>query len=182
MESLVALNCSIFSSTLLSSTLGSLNPFSEGGLELCSTLLSSALGSLNPFSEGGLEKDTLPDTELTLNGESGKLLGVVDWDIFGRGLDEAPRTLEACVRRLYVLRMMSRMVRIIMMPMTMTAIMAPELWTRICSLDLVTVVVFAVVVLIAGETVEVCMFGNSQVSEAGPGQWLCSLSVSLRGA
>lgn len=30
-EPLVALNCSIFSSTLLSSTLGSLNPFSEGG-------------------------------------------------------------------------------------------------------------------------------------------------------
>lgn len=85
---------------------------------------------------------------------------MVVWDNLGRGLDEAPRTLEACVRRLYVLRMRSRTVRIIMMPMTMTAIIAPELWIRICSLDLVTVVVFAVVVLIAGETVEVCIFGN----------------------
>lgn len=163
MEPLVALNCSIFSSTLLSSALGSLKPFSDGGLEWSSTLLSSALGSLNPFSEGGFEKETLPDTELTLTGDRGMLVCVVDCDIFlGRGLDDAPRTLEACVCRLYVLRMMSRMVRIIMMPMTMTAIIAPELWMRICSLDLVTVVVLAVVVvLIAGESVEVCIFSNS---------------------
>lgn len=159
-DPLVALNCSMFSSTLLSSTRGSLKPFSEGGLEPSSALLSSARGSLNPFSEGGLEKEMLPDTELTPTGDRGRLLCVVDWDILGRGLDEAPRTLETCVRRLYVLRMMSRTVRIMMMPMTMIAIMAPELWIRICSLDLVTVVVLKVVVLIAGETVEACIFGN----------------------
>lgn len=73
-DPLVALNCSIFSSTLLSSTLGSLKAFSEGGLELSSALLNSALGSLNPFSEGGLEKEMLPDTELIPTGVRGILL------------------------------------------------------------------------------------------------------------
>lgn len=163
-DPLVALNCSSFSSTLLSSALGSLNPFSEGGFELDSTLLSSALGMWKPFSEGGLEKETLPEMELMPIGVRGVLLllllMVLDCDnSFCRGLEDAPRTLEACVLRLYVLRTMSRKARIIMMPMTIMAIMAPELWMRICSLDLVTVVVFAVVVVfIAGESVEACIF------------------------
>lgn len=155
----MALTCSTLSSTLLSSTRGSLKPFSEGGLELDSTLLSSARGMWKPFSEGGLERERLPDTVLMPTGVRGRLLGLVDWESFFRGLDDAPRTLETCVLRLYVLRTMSRKARIIMMPMTIIAIIAPELWIRICSLDLVTVVVFAVVVmLIAGESVEVCIF------------------------
>lgn len=58
---------------------------------------------------------------------------------------------------------MSRKARIIIMPMTITAIMAPELWMRICSLDLVTVVVLAaVVVFIAGESVDACIFLATQ--------------------
>lgn len=160
-DPLVALNCSMFSSTLLSSTLGSLNPFSEGGFEPDSTLLSSALGRWKPFSEGGLEKERLPEMELMPMGVRGVLLllAFVVCESFLRGFEDAPRTLEACVLRLYVLRTMSRKARIIMMPMTITAIMAPELWMRICSLDLVTVVVFAVVVVfIAGDSVEACIF------------------------
>lgn len=132
-DPLVALNCSMFSSTLL----------------------SSALGRMKPFSEGGLEKDMLPDTELMPTGVRGMWDWTVDWDILGRGLVEAPSTLETCVLRLYVLRMMRRAVRIMMIPTTMTAIMAPELWMRTCSLDLVMVVVLAAVVLVTGDTVDI---------------------------
>lgn len=128
-----------------------------------STELSSALGGCRPFSDAGLELEMLPDTEGSPNVFIGMLLGIVDCETFGRGLEPplAPRTRDACVRLLYVFRMMSRIARMMMMPMTMTAIIAPELWISICSLDFVTVVVFdGRVVLVTGEEVEACIFSN----------------------
>lgn len=130
-----------------------------------STLFSSVVGSWKPFSEAGSELVMLPDTELTPMVLSGTLLWPVDCDIFGRGLEPplAPRTLDACVRLLYVFRMMRRMARMMMIPMTMTAIIAPELWMSICSFVFVTAVVFeGTVVLVTGETVEACIFSNNQ--------------------
>lgn len=41
----------------------------------------------------------------------------------------------------------------------MTAIIAPELWMSICSLDFV--VFEGIVVLVTGETVEACIFSNN---------------------
>lgn len=65
-----------------------------------STLITSILGSWKPFSEAGFKLEMLPDTELTPMVLSGMLLGTVDCDIFGRGLEAplAPRTLDTCVR------------------------------------------------------------------------------------
>lgn len=49
-----------------------------------------------------------------------------------------------------------------MIPMTMTAIIAPELWMSICSFVFVTEVVFeGTVVLVTGETVVDCIFSNN---------------------
>lgn len=132
-------------------------------MRFASELVSSALGSWKLFSEAGFELEMLPDTELTPMVLSGMLLWTVDWDIFGRGLEPplAPRTLAACVRLLYVFRMMRRMARMMMRPMTMTAIIAPELWMSICSFVFVTAVVFeGTVVLVTGETVVDCIFSN----------------------
>lgn len=124
-----------------------------------SRLFSSTRGSRNPFTDILLDSAKLPDTEFP----KGMLVCTVEEDIFCRGgpLEPVPSTLDACVRLLYVLRMTSSMVRRIMIPMTMTAIIAPELWVSICSLDLVVIVVLenTVVKLVTGETVEV-IFNN----------------------
>lgn len=129
----------------------------------CSMWFSSTLGSRKLLSEPGIELAMLPDTELTPMVLSGMLLWVVDCDVFARGLEPplAPRTLDTCVRLLYVFRMIRTMVRMIMIPMTMTAIIAPELWMSTCSLDFVVAVVFeGTVVLVTGEPVEACIFSN----------------------
>lgn len=129
-----------------------------------SALFSSALGSWKPFSNAGFELEMLPDTELTPMVLSGMLFCTVDCDIFGRGLEPplAPSTLDTCVRLLYVFRMIRRKARMMMMPMTMTAIIAPELWMSICSFVFVMAVVFeGTVVLVTGETVEACIFSNN---------------------
>lgn len=59
--------------------------------------------------------------------------------------------------------MIKRKVRMMIMPITMTAIIAPELWMRICSLDFVVIVVFEgdVVALVTGEAVEACIFSSN---------------------
>lgn len=94
-----------------------------------STLFSSALGSTKPFSEAGKEWLMLPDMEWAPKVLRGKLLCPVDWDTLARCLEPLlePRSRDVCVHLLYVFRMMSRMERMMMMPMTMTAIIAPEL-------------------------------------------------------
>lgn len=133
-------------------------------MRFSSTLFSSTLGSRKPFSEAGFELTMLPDTELTPTVLSGMLLWTVDCDNFFRGLEPllAPRTLDTCVRLLYVFSTISRKARMMMMPMTMTAIIAPELWMSICSLVFVMAVVFDVnAVLVTGEAVEACIFSNN---------------------
>lgn len=139
-----------------------------------SALFCSVLGSCKLFSEAGFELKTLPDTELTPRLLSGMLLWTVDCDNFGRGLGPPlpPRTLDTCVRLLYVFRMIRRMARIRMVPTTMTAIIAPELWMSICSLVFVTAVVFeGTVVLVTDETVGACIFSNNlTVSSLIPAQ------------
>lgn len=58
--------------------------------------------------------------------------------------------------------MMRTTARMMMMPMTMTAIIAPELWISICSLDFVRNVVFeGTVVMGTGEADEL-IFSNNQ--------------------
>lgn len=65
-----------------------------------STLLSSTLGSWKLSSEAGFELAMLPDTELIPMVLSGMLPWTVDCDNFWRGLEPplAPRTLDTCVR------------------------------------------------------------------------------------
>lgn len=129
-----------------------------------STLLSSALGSWTVFSKAGLELPMPPDTEGTHRSFIGTLLWPTDGLIFWRGLEPVvPRTLDTWVRLLYVFRMINNTARMMMMPMTMTAIIAPELWMSICSLDFVTTVVLGVVVmLVTGDSFEACIFSNNQ--------------------
>lgn len=135
-----------------------------------STELSSTLGRWKPFSDGGLDSGAGLDPEVMDMVFRGRLVRPVDWEALARCLVPPlfPRTRAAWVRLLYVFRMSSRMARMMMMPMTMTAIMAPELWMRICCLDLVAMVVLKrSVVLVTGEAVDAGIFSNEPVPSRG---------------
>lgn len=117
---------------------------------LRSTFARSTRGMRYPFSEDALVCTKLPETELVptlLMARFVFVVFVVVEDTFFRGLLEPTASIRfVWVLLLYVLRIISKNVRMMIIPMTITAIMAPELCVRICSLDLVTAVVFCVVV------------------------------------
>lgn len=94
--------CYVFSNEGMSCMVTAVDPLVmlNCSMRFSSTLLSSALGSWKLFSEVGFELAMLPDTEAMPTWLSGMLLWPVDCDIFWRGLEPppAPRTLDTCVR------------------------------------------------------------------------------------
>lgn len=126
---------------------------------LRSTFPSSTRGMWNPLSEDALDCAKLPETEFAPTLLMAMFVFVVVEDTFFRGLLEPAIILFACVLLLYVLRTISKNVRMMIIPMTIIAIMAPELCVRICSLDLVVAVVFCVVVYWVTDAVAaLCIF------------------------
>lgn len=116
-------------------------------------LATSARGKWNPFSEM-LGKCTKPPMLALPRMFSICSVVIVVDVVFLRGLVEVPLSiLLVCIFLLYVFSMMSSMLRMRTMPMTIIAIMAPELCMRICSRDLVVAVR-----LVTGEAVLACIF------------------------